>query len=61
MICTLLIKSPVIRSPEYKKKKKYYDRNHHLIHYKEGDVVWLYDFTTKMRGAKKPADRWVGP
>ena len=42
-------------------QKKYYDRNSHLIHYKEGDVVWLKDFTPKIRGEKKLADRWVGP
>ena len=42
-------------------QKRYYDRNSHLIKYKEGDAVWLKDFSPKIRGEKKLADRWSGP
>ena len=42
-------------------QKKYYDRSSHLIAYKEGDAVMLKDYTPKIRGEKKLADKWDGP
>ena len=42
-------------------QKKYYDKNSHLVKYKEGDAVLIKDFTPKIRGEKKLADRWAGP
>ena len=42
-------------------QKKYYDRKSHLVKYKEGDAVWLKDFSSKIRGENKLSDKWLGP
>ena len=42
-------------------QKKYYDRACHLIAYKEGDAVMMKDFSPKVRGQRKLADKWNGP
>ena len=42
-------------------QKKYYDRSCHLVKYKEGDAVMLKDYSPKVRGTRKLADKWVGP
>ena len=42
-------------------QKKYYDRAVHLVRYKEGDQVMLKDYTPKIRGHRKLADKWAGP
>ena len=44
-----------------KVQKKYYDRASHLIEYNVGDAVMLKDYTPKIRGEKKLADKWTGP
>ena len=44
-----------------KVQKKYYDRASHLVPYKEGDAVLVKDFSPKIRGERKLADKWVGP
>ena len=42
-------------------QKKYYDRASNLIEYREGDRVMIKDYTPKVRGEKKLADKWMGP
>ena len=42
-------------------QKKYYDRASNLIAYREGDRVMIKDYTLKVRGEKKLADKWMGP
>jgi len=44
-----------------KMQKKYYDRASNLIAYREGERVLIKDYTPKVRGEKKLADKWMGP